>query len=461
MWTEGAAEYLLPYASSGEGCLQTYGIPNADHKYRIPLWSLVYHDCWDNTSHTPDGNVGTEIDGNGNPTAYNWKTKDLYNVLYGSRQLFGFTVNPAGSGLRYDDTPGLKENVLKSIKEVTPATCRVGPQAMMDHKFVTSDGLVQMTRYADGTEVHVNFGESVYMKGSLKVPARNYVITQPFSHGAHAFWSGQTQPDGVSGTASALVSATNFAVPPTLSRTGSAMVTEGGALSFTDFEGTNWTGSGSMGTPGHSFGWGSGSTGNTLIIALNLSGLQDLKLRMDIRSQGAGKSTAFSSVSYSLDGGTSYTNTGIPIGFQGMTDGDGFFRHLMDLSEFDELDDQVSVLIRLVIPNQTTTSFFHVDNLQLSTTTALAETVYRELFNNTGSGSDLPVSAAGWSSYNSGLSGISWVNGVPAVQSGSNVGQSDNSAAVNSGYAYLTYGHLPNCSSPARQCSPYSLSGSR
>jgi autotransporter-associated beta strand protein len=176
-WIEGAAEYLVPYACYGEGTMTSYGIPGAAHKYRVPLWSLVYHDCWENSWHTYGGNINT---------AYGWKINDLYNMLYGSKQLLGFTDFSSSSSYYY--IPGLKEKAVQSIKKVTKVTRQVGTQVMEEHKFLSADGNVQMTRYADGTKVYVNFGDSPFSSAEVSIPPLGHVMVAGTFNSDYTFW---------------------------------------------------------------------------------------------------------------------------------------------------------------------------------------------------------------------------------------------------------------------------------
>lgn len=189
LWIEGAAEYLVPYACYGEGTMTSYGISGAAHKYRVPLWSLVYHDCWENSWHTYGGNIST---------AYGWKINDLYNMLYGSKQLLGFTDYSSSSSYYY--MPGLKEKAVQSIKEVTRVTRQVGTQDMEEHKFLSLDGNVQMTRYADGTRVYVNFGTTPFSSPEISIPALDHVmIAGTFNSEYNAWRDDHFTPDEIAG----------------------------------------------------------------------------------------------------------------------------------------------------------------------------------------------------------------------------------------------------------------------
>ena len=47
-------------------------------------------------------------------------------------------------------------------------------QRITGHEFLTND--VHVTTYEDGTRVYVNYGNTEYAKGKVKVPAREYLV---------------------------------------------------------------------------------------------------------------------------------------------------------------------------------------------------------------------------------------------------------------------------------------------
>jgi len=128
------------------------------------------------------------------------------------------------------------------------------------------------------------------------------MVGQAFGLTRHAFWSGQG-PDGLP---SGELTAASFHMRPSIARAGTSITNTGGATSFTDFQGMNWTGSGTNSTPGHCFGWNPGSVTNSMTLSFNMSGLTNLAVRMDVRSAGTGRTTAFEGIDYSIDGGATF-----------------------------------------------------------------------------------------------------------------------------------------------------------
>jgi hypothetical protein len=198
----------------------------------------------------------------------------------------------------------------------------------------------------------------------------------------YAFWAVQTQTPGtevITGV-SGNVSATTFPGTVSITRTGTATLTGGGALSFTDFQGRTWTGSGNQNTPGYSYGWGPGATGATLTVTVDLRNLQDFTLRMDVRSagnNGAVAPTAFSLIEYSLDN-INFSNaaTGAALGFAN----DGAFNAFsLDLSSISAIEGQNNVRVRFTLPTLPTDTSVRLDNVQISAQTVPEPTSFAVL----------------------------------------------------------------------------------
>lgn len=183
-----------------------------------------------------------------------------------------------------------------------------------------------------------------------------------------AFWSFDTAADG-NGSFSSIVTASTFASTPTLSITGSSLVIGGaGGATFTAFDASTWQASGTGATPGHSMGWLSGSTGNHFDVTLNTTGLSSLQVRMDIRSFTGGL-TQFSSLTYSLDGGSTFVSSGLTETFSTTTS--AYTPKSYSLSSLTEIDNQSSVILRWSLAD--TTQSLRIDNLQITAMTAVPE----------------------------------------------------------------------------------------
>ena len=114
------------------------------HKYRLPLWEPVYHDCviaqwyWG---------------GYNNKLPALWDKRDLFNILYGTPPMFMFNR---------DIWEKNRERFVQSYKDICPLVRMVGYSEMTDHRFLTPDRGVQQTIFANGTEVTVNFGDKAH-----------------------------------------------------------------------------------------------------------------------------------------------------------------------------------------------------------------------------------------------------------------------------------------------------------
>jgi len=110
------------------------------HKYRLPLWELVYHDCVVAQWYWGDYN---------NKLPSLWDKRDLFNILYGTPPMFMFTR---------DYWQQNRDRFVRSYNDVCTVARAVGYAEMTDHKFLTFDRDVQQTRFANGVVVTVNFG---------------------------------------------------------------------------------------------------------------------------------------------------------------------------------------------------------------------------------------------------------------------------------------------------------------
>jgi hypothetical protein len=114
------------------------------HKYRLPLWELVYHDCVVAQWYWGDYN---------NKLPALWDKRDRFNLLYGTPPMFMFNREFWQQN---------KERFAQSYKDVCPVVRDVGYAEMTDHRFLTPDRDVQQTQFANGVTVTVNFGTTPY-----------------------------------------------------------------------------------------------------------------------------------------------------------------------------------------------------------------------------------------------------------------------------------------------------------
>jgi len=115
------------------------------HKYRLPLWELVYHDCVVAQWYWGDYN---------NKLPSLWDKRDLFNILYGTPPMFMFNLQIWQAN---------KDRFAQSYKNVCPAARAVGYAEMTDHQFLTPDRDVQQTIFSNGITITVNFGPKPYI----------------------------------------------------------------------------------------------------------------------------------------------------------------------------------------------------------------------------------------------------------------------------------------------------------
>jgi hypothetical protein len=132
------------------------------HQYRIPLWELVFHDCIISTWYWGDSSdfllaAAPEV------TA----KKDAYNILYGTMPMMW--ANNEGSWVKD------RQMFLRTYRNVCRMHEAVATAELVSHESVTPDRAVQRTRFSDGTEAVVNFGEKPYR---AKVGGKTHLLPQ-------------------------------------------------------------------------------------------------------------------------------------------------------------------------------------------------------------------------------------------------------------------------------------------
>jgi len=117
------------------------------HKYRLPLWELVYHDCVVAQWYWGDYN---------NKLPALWAKRDLFNILYGTAPMFMFNRQVWEQ---------YKDRFVQSYKDICPIIREVGYAEMTDHRFLSEDRDVQQTTFANGVVITVNFRSSTFHLG--------------------------------------------------------------------------------------------------------------------------------------------------------------------------------------------------------------------------------------------------------------------------------------------------------
>ncbi|MBI2948892.1 MAG: hypothetical protein HYY23_14725 [Verrucomicrobia bacterium] len=114
------------------------------HRYRLPLWELVYHDCVVAQWYWGDYN---------NKLPALWDKRDLFNLLYGTPPMFMFNRETWTTN---------KARFVQSYRNTCPTARAVGYSEMVDHRFLTPDRDVQQTAFANGVTITVNFGATPF-----------------------------------------------------------------------------------------------------------------------------------------------------------------------------------------------------------------------------------------------------------------------------------------------------------
>jgi hypothetical protein len=133
------------------------------HRYRLPLWELVFHDCVVAQWYWGDYN---------NKLPALWDKRDLFNVLYGTPPMFMFN-----RALWEKE----KTRFAQSYQTVCPTVRSAGYSELTDHRFLTPDRDVQQTTFANGVVVTVNFSSQPFrLDAKTTIPAMG-VLARPSS----------------------------------------------------------------------------------------------------------------------------------------------------------------------------------------------------------------------------------------------------------------------------------------
>jgi hypothetical protein len=131
-------------------------------KYRVPFWALTHHDEAVLTWRWEDGMAGDA----GRVRLSQWQRKNLWSVLYGAIPMYR---------LYHADFLQIHSGIAQTARYVGDWARKVGRDAMIAHRFVTRDHLVQETRFSSGVGVVVNFGDTPHrMPDGETIPPGSY-----------------------------------------------------------------------------------------------------------------------------------------------------------------------------------------------------------------------------------------------------------------------------------------------
>lgn len=192
----------------------------------------------------------------------------------------------------------------------------------------------------------------------------------------NAFWSAQTEQDAIAngGSFNPNPTASTFPTLVSIAVSGASAGGQmaGGAPSFTDFQGNSWNGVANATGAGFAFGWNGTSVVGTdaLTLSLDLSNIQNLLIRMDVRSAQGGsnppRASAFEAIEYSYAGGSF---TAVPGANLGNFTTNNYTPMSFDLSAISAIEGQSNVQIRFTVADTQSTTSFRMDNIQLTAET--------------------------------------------------------------------------------------------
>jgi hypothetical protein len=126
-------------------------------KYRLPLWELVYHDCTVSMWYWGDFS---------NKMPSLWAKRDMFNALYAVPPMFFTNKN---------DFERQKKRFVQSYNASESVTYAAFGAEMINHVFLTPDREVQMTEFANGVKVIVNFGKKDFVLNGRIIAAGSIV----------------------------------------------------------------------------------------------------------------------------------------------------------------------------------------------------------------------------------------------------------------------------------------------
>jgi hypothetical protein len=110
------------------------------HRYRLPLWELVYHDCVVAQWYWGDYN---------NKLPSLWGQRDGFNALYGTPPMFMFDRE---LWQRH------QSRFVESYRSTAPIARATATSEMVDHRWLSVDRALQQTVFGNGVRVTVVAG---------------------------------------------------------------------------------------------------------------------------------------------------------------------------------------------------------------------------------------------------------------------------------------------------------------
>lgn len=157
-WRDAARPEIMLGDAKASPTYWKYGL---GPEYRIPLYELVFHDCtvaswrWDDDScKQPE----------------TWARKDQFTALYAAAPQWN--LDREGWAKR-------RERFVTSYRTLAPVLRAVGYDEMVDHRFLSTDRLLQETDFSSGQKIIVNFSTQSRHTGDRDIPAGGIVLVAP------------------------------------------------------------------------------------------------------------------------------------------------------------------------------------------------------------------------------------------------------------------------------------------
>jgi len=147
-----ATHWVGPYLEGNPGFTELFLGYDFNPARRIPLFQLVYHDsvyCTRRWNQDPGRDHSL------------WNRHELITILYGTAPLI-FMHPKAGNVIGTPAWENVKDRYLQSYRNVCGWHEKIGFDEMTNHRFLSSDRMVQETRFASGSGMVVNFGRRTW-----------------------------------------------------------------------------------------------------------------------------------------------------------------------------------------------------------------------------------------------------------------------------------------------------------
>jgi len=164
--TWAATDWMVPHLHFVDGIVGAWGWPAREMSEACvltPLWDLVFHDAVVN--YWWHWNAYTYRTSHLMSKAYTWQDQVLVDILCANPG--SWTIRPVGLAYWAE----IMQQVVPLMSALSRGLARV---EMTDHAFLSPDTFVQTTRWGDGTEITVNFGDEPFEDGRLRVPAKGF-----------------------------------------------------------------------------------------------------------------------------------------------------------------------------------------------------------------------------------------------------------------------------------------------